>query len=147
MVAFWDTSALIPVFFKEDSSKILSNLFVERVENVIWDLTPIEIFSALCRRQRQKEISTEEFDRAWRAWQLIESKVYQVRSYESVKDRAVRILRIHPLKAADAMQLAAALVSTKEISQGHYFFTLDRSLCEAANKEGFSVIEVGSPSA
>jgi hypothetical protein len=40
--------------------------------------------------------------------------MYEVGAIQRVKDRAIRLLRIHPLRAADALQLAAAMVATEE---------------------------------
>jgi predicted nucleic acid-binding protein len=60
--------------------------------------------------------------------------------YEGVRERAERLLGIHLLSAANALQLAAALVSVEEKTRGFRFVTLDEKLAEAASKEGFSVI-------
>jgi predicted nucleic acid-binding protein len=54
--------------------------------------------------------------------------------------RARRLLETHPLSAADALQLAAALVMTEERPTGTEFVTFDIRLAEAANKEGFPVL-------
>ncbi len=47
---------------------------------------------------------------------------------------------IHPLRAADAMQLAAALVWTEDATSGAEFVCLDQNLREAALKEGFTIL-------
>jgi uncharacterized protein len=51
----------------------------------------------------------------------------------------MRLLRVHPPRAADAVQLAAALVATSEDPSQFAFLTSDRQLREAAEKEGFTV--------
>lgn len=48
-------------------------------------------------------------------------------------------LRVHPLRAADALQLAAALVSCGEDPHGFSFLTGDDRLRLAAEREGFDV--------
>jgi hypothetical protein len=45
----------------------------------------------------------------------------------------------HPLRAADALQLGAALVWCEEQSHGEVFVCLDARLREAARREGFSL--------
>jgi antitoxin (DNA-binding transcriptional repressor) of toxin-antitoxin stability system len=56
-----------------------------------------------------------------------------------VKERAIRLLRVHLLQAADAMQLTAALVAFKERTAGNRFLTADLRLAKAAFLEGFAV--------
>jgi predicted nucleic acid-binding protein len=47
---------------------------------------------------------------------------------------------VHPLKAADALQLAAAYRWAAERPDGHEFVSLDGALSRAAEAEGFSVV-------
>lgn len=57
-----------------------------------------------------------------------------------VRNQAIRLLGLHPLRAADALQLAAALVWADRRPRGHPFVCLDAGLREAAHAEGFSVL-------
>ena len=59
---------------------------------------------------------------------------------EKVRERARGLLEIHPLRAADSLQLAAALIASEENPQSLFFVTLDRRLKDAAEKEGFGVL-------
>ena len=59
------------------------------------------------------------------------------RSYEC---GAERLLDIHPLRAADSLQLAAGLLWAQERPAGREFVCLDGRLREAARREGFSII-------
>lgn len=56
-----------------------------------------------------------------------------------VRERAHRLLEIHPLRAADALQLSAALIATEDQPNGFGFVTCDEVLATAAEKEGFTV--------
>jgi len=47
------------------------------------------------------------------------------------------MLRVHPLRAGDALQLAAALLGSEGDPKSLELMTLDEQLSEAANKEGF----------
>ena len=47
----------------------------------------------------------------------------------------------HPLRAADALQLGAALVVAENRTAPLTFVTFDRRLAEAAEREGFEVLE------
>lgn len=58
----------------------------------------------------------------------------------TLRDRASYLVAVHPLSAADALQLAAALVSSEATPQGEGFVTLDDRLRTAARAEGFTVL-------
>jgi len=47
---------------------------------------------------------------------------------------------VHPLAAADAIQLGAALVAASDRPETLEFVTLDRPLARAAQLEGFRVL-------
>jgi hypothetical protein len=64
----------------------------------------------------------------------------EVQPTEPVRLRAERLLTVHPLRAADALQLAAALLWGEDTPQGLDFVCLDQNLREAARKEGFAVL-------
>ena len=59
---------------------------------------------------------------------------------ERVKASARRLLRLHPLRAADALQLGAALAWADGAPEGLIVHTFDRRLAAAAEREGFRVI-------
>jgi predicted nucleic acid-binding protein len=63
-----------------------------------------------------------------------------VTDVEVVRDRAERLLAVHAIRAADALQLAAALVLVREQSRGRDFVVADGVLAAAAEAEGFNVI-------
>ncbi len=53
----------------------------------------------------------------------------------------MRLLRTHSLRAADALQLAAARAASEERPDTLPFVTLDERLALAAQREGFAVIQ------
>lgn len=57
-----------------------------------------------------------------------------------LRDRAGRLLAAHPLRTADALQLAAALAWCDDVPRGESFVCLDERLREAARREGFAVL-------
>jgi hypothetical protein len=59
---------------------------------------------------------------------------------ERVLGEARRLLRVHPLRAADALQLAAALQWSGPHVVGAELVTLDERLRLAARLEGFSIV-------
>jgi predicted nucleic acid-binding protein len=71
---------------------------------------------------------------------LVYSAMAQIVVLEQVAERALRVLDLHTLRAADALQLAAALVASRERPQDLPFVTLDEHLAEAAEREGFPLV-------
>lgn len=63
---------------------------------------------------------------------------------EAVKSTAVRLLRVDPLRAADALQLGAALCWTRNAPAGRSLITLDQRPAQAAARGGFSVLPLAS---
>ena len=59
---------------------------------------------------------------------------------DELSSKALRLLGVHPLRAADALQLAAALLWAREIPGGRDFVCLDERLRTAAILEGFHVL-------
>jgi len=64
----------------------------------------------------------------------------EVQPSEEVRQTALRLVRMHNLRAADALQLAAALVWARHVPTGLDFVCMDARLRTAAEKEGFSVL-------
>ena len=59
---------------------------------------------------------------------------------EPVRARAKRLLGIHSIRAADALQLAAALAVVYDDPRNQGFVCLDDRLAAAARREGFAVL-------
>jgi uncharacterized protein len=141
-VKFWDASAIVPLVALEKETGEYRTLLAEDTDIVVWFLTPVEVISALTRRLREKSLKPMEFSRAKEHLATLEKAWSEVISVERVRERARRLLETHPLRAADSLQLAAALLTSEETPEGFPFVTLDRRLSDAAEKEGFHVIGV-----
>lgn len=136
---FWDSSAIVPLLLNEARTPAIVALFREDSEQVVWCLTVVEVGSSLARRSREglepdmDETARSTLSRLAASWQ-------EVVSLESVRARTLRLLRSHPLRASDALQLAAALLVSDERPESLPFVCLDDRLSEAARREGFSVV-------
>lgn len=138
-MTFWDSSAIIPLLVRQPASARVDPWWERDPRLVLWTLTPVEITSALWRLVRDGSISEREAQAAdLRAQQLADASRL-VTDIEGVKALARRTLRLHALRAADAMQLAAALVWVAGRPQGRTFLTLDERLATSARREGFDV--------
>jgi predicted nucleic acid-binding protein len=136
---FWDSSAIIPLLVLEKESTYCVEALRADGDILVWTMTQIEVFSALCRRLREGSLGPEAFDAARKRTRDLFESVFEVISLGKVKERALRLLQVHPLKAADALQLAAVLVATEENVTRLPIMCFDDRLVTAARLEGFEV--------
>jgi predicted nucleic acid-binding protein len=137
---FWDTSALIPLVLPEPRSAALTQAVVADREVTVWWGTPVECLSATYRRHRDSPLPGPALNGALTRLRALVEDADTVAPTDEVRRRAGRLVASHPLRAADALQLAAALVWCEEQPAGEAFVCLDDRLREAARREGFTVL-------
>jgi predicted nucleic acid-binding protein len=137
---FWDSSAIIPLCLKEEMSETVKRLLKADEDLAVWWATRVECFSVLSRRRREGTLSSDAELKAKALLSALSTAWSEVQPCELVRQRAERLLAIHPLRSADSFQLAAALIWAQENPQGHEIVCLDQNLQEAAYKEGFTVL-------
>jgi hypothetical protein len=134
---FWDSSALVPLLVTEASSDLRRKQYDVDPWAVVWFGTLAEIESSLVRRQRDGQLPADVEHAARKRLHEMTKQWTEVTPTTEVRARAIRLLRVHPLRAADAFQLAAALIFCREQPQHLPFLTADQRLRDAANLEGF----------
>jgi len=139
-VRFWDASAVVPLVVAEAQTTQCRTLLAEDPEIVIWCLTPVEIISALTRQLRENALKGSDFRRAKGQLLVLERAWSEVTAVDRVRELARRLLERYPLRAADALQLAAALVLSDPDPRTTAFVTLDQRLGAAAEQEGFPLL-------
>ena len=107
---FWDSSAMVPLIVNEEETEYCLKTLSDDQEMLIWCLSKVEVISALCRRVRDRTLSEAAFQKAKRHLNDLIEHAYEVKAIEKVRNRALRLLEVHPLRAADACQLASVLV-------------------------------------
>jgi len=137
---FWDTSAIIPVLLPEPRSAALTEALASDREVTLWWGTPVECLSAVYRRHRDSPVPAPLLTEALSRLRALVEDADTVSPTDEVRRRAGRLVAAHPLRAADALQLGAALVWCEEQSHGEVFVCLDDRLREAARREGFSLL-------
>lgn len=109
-------------------------------EVVVWWGSSIECVSALTRRSLAGEVDEEEMIRSLDRLDKLEASWEEVVPSRSIRSSAKRLLRVHPLRAADAIQLAAALAISEGAPETAEIVSLDERLNRAAGREGLRVI-------
>lgn len=133
---YWDASALVPLAVAESASDRLRAL-ARGGEIVTWCLSAVEIASAIERRARDGSLAVAGRRVALETLHDLSASWIEITAVAAVRDRACRLLAVHRLRSADALQLAAALVAAGDRPAGHEFACTDARLSEAANREGF----------
>jgi predicted nucleic acid-binding protein len=139
-VRFWDSSALVPLLCKELQSARCRAWLREDPVMVVWALAGTEIVSALAQRRRDGAMTATAFKAAKRRLVQLEAAWNEVANLDAVRARAGRLLETHPLRAADARHLGAALLAVEDRPHGIVFVTFDLRLADAAESEGFEVL-------
>lgn len=136
---FWDSSALVPLVIEQPGSAQAERWMAEDGDAVTWSLTPVEVVSALRRLVRDGLLVEHAATQAETLCDELLARAHVVTHVDRVKEAARRLLRVHALRAADALQLGAALAWAENQPSGLTLHTLDARLALAAEREGFRV--------
>ena len=109
---------------------------------LVWGGSRVECVSALARLERDATLDGRQARAAYDRLEELAQGWHEIEPGEMVRETAMRFLRVHPLRAADALQLAAAFVAAENRPSSLEVATLDDRLAEAAGKEGFVLVAV-----
>ncbi len=140
---FWDSSAIVPLVLSQDRSDHVRAVVERDAEMIVWWGSPVEVLSALARSERERDLTTPDAEQARRTLHRLSDRWNEVQPADEVRERAGSLLLRHPLRAADALQLGAALTWARGRPPGHAFLSLDERLVQAARGEGFELVEAG----
>ena len=137
---FWDTSALVALGSDEAKRPLALRILRTDDRMAVWWGTTVEYVAALSRREREGSLSIEEASRHLLHLHALSQVWSEVQPGQRIRTWAQRLLRVHPLRAADSLQLAAALVAAEEDPSSIGFVCFDTRLNQAASREGFRVL-------
>jgi uncharacterized protein len=136
---FWDTSALVPLLVRQTSTVRMRALYRADTAVAAWWGTRVECESALCRLAREVKLQRRSVSAARGRLDRFATTWHEVQPLDALRETARRLLRTHNLRAADAVQLAAALAASDGRPTTLAFVCLDDRLAAAAELEGFVV--------
>ena len=139
---FWDSSALVPLLVTQSTSTAIRAIATSDPEMFVWWAAEVECSSALIRLRRELVLAADGAKSGFEKLKRLAERWDEIEPSETLRETAIRFLRVHPLRAADAMQLAAAFVAADGRPSSLEVVTLDDRLSEAARKEGFMLIDV-----
>jgi len=141
---FWDASAIVPLLMTEATTKTLQGLAAADPAMLVWWATEVECASAIARLEREGALDAPAVIDAFDRLKRLADGWHEVDPNDGIREAAVRFVRVHPLRAADALQLAAAFVVAERRPSSLEVITLDERLAAAARKEGFALVELPS---
>jgi len=136
---YWDASGIVPLLVRQTQTPAMERLLAQDPAVVTWWGTPVECLSALMRLLREGRLAVADVRAAERRLHELRNGWDEVLPGEACRRTAERMLRVHALRAADALQLAAALIAADHDPRRLDVVCLDQRLSEAAGKEGFAV--------
>lgn len=144
---FWDSSAIVALIADEAQAPIAHQVLEADDQMAAWWGTSVECVAAVARQERDAGIGVERTAELLHRLDTLATQWYEVHPGRRVKTIARRLLRVHPLKAADALQLAAAVAVAEDEPGSIGFVSFDARLNEAAGREGFTLRVSGGASA
>lgn len=136
MITYFDTSSLLKFIIKEIGSEENLNIWNFSDEKVCSQLTRTEMHSALMRKVREGSISASAMRARLNAMDKLFADVVLVDITSEVIDASCELVKEFPLKSADAIHLATALMVRADL-----FSSSDKKLCSAASESGIAVTD------
>lgn len=140
---YWDASAIVPLVISEPSSNDVRSWLADDPSIVTWCWTRVELASAVERRVREGILTRRHRRAVLDRFQDLAERWDEVTDVLAVRAHALALLARHPLRAADAAQLASALLLVERRDPSSVTFAcLDSRLAGAAELEGLRVLSL-----
>ena len=136
MIVFFDTSALVKRYVSEASSSAVLALWTTSSVLAVSQILYAEITAAFARRRRESPSSAQVLDDAQRVFKGDWETLRRIAVDDEVNQRVDSLLRRYPLRGADSIHLASALLLRDLLQSDVTFACADGALVAAAKQEG-----------
>lgn len=109
---------------------------------LVWWTTEIECASAVARLERDSALTPRSAKGALSRLDSLKAAWNEIDPVGPIRQMARRLLRLHNLRAGDALQLSAALAVSEGEPGSLEFVSIDDRLNDAASLEGLDVLEI-----
>lgn len=141
-MAFWDASAVVPLCVSQPATAHFRRLLRAHPRPVVWWGTSVEARSAFARLWRENAISAAESARALRRLSELRRSWNEILPTEELRALAEELPQRYQVRAADALQLAAASAWCNGRPRNRPFICYDRELAAAAVQMGFTIVRL-----
>ena len=136
MIAYFDTSALVPLVISEPTSSAAARIWDAAGRVVATPLVYVEAHAALAQAQRLGRLTRTQLRRGLKALESLDQQLDRIELTHALIRFAGGIAERHALRAYDAVHLAGALsVNGPEV----VFATGDQRLATAARAAGLAI--------
>jgi predicted nucleic acid-binding protein len=134
---FADSSALAKRYIADEKSDDFDGLLQRATSLTVSVLCVPEIISALCRRRRERALTSAQYATAKSALEtdLADATVIQIT--DEVTLSSIRLLEGSSLRSSDAIQIASALAWHADV-----FASAEARQCAAARASGLEVVKL-----
>jgi predicted nucleic acid-binding protein len=136
---YFDASALVKRYVREAGSRMVRRLLASGIVATS-RLSEVEVTFGIVRRAREGAFTAARRDRALAGFQRDMPALAVVEVIPEVTADARTLLLRHPLRAADAIQLASCLYLQRQLNQSVPFVAFDQRLLDAARTEGVAIV-------
>jgi uncharacterized protein len=143
VTTFADSSALVKLYADELGAEMVRNLS----PLIVSQLARVEVPAALWRKHRMDELSMADatlliaaFEADYFGTEEEPARFLVIAATASILDDAAQLAGIHGLRAYDAVQLASACSTLREVPEGVFFAAFGQALLAAAAREGFQLL-------
>ena len=140
--AFFDSSAIVPLCVAQPASGEARQAYRGFNRQIVAWATLIEATGAIYRAVRLRGLSELNARRALDRLAQLEKRWTEIVASDRVREIALDALRTYDLRAADAVQLASALVWCKQKPRNRSFVCFDQRLAAAGHAAGFDITGV-----
>ncbi len=141
--AYFDTSALVKRYVREQGSTQIRSL-MRRYDLLSSAITPVEILSAIWRRQRDGDLSDKDFSTLLSRVQGERIRWELVEVGDAVLTQAEKIIQIPlPMRTLDAVHVASLITFQAAASVQIPFVTSDARQRDAATHLELDVVWIG----
>jgi predicted nucleic acid-binding protein len=137
---YWDSSALIPLLLTEPRTPEILEIYRQDPAMAVWCLTPYEIWAAIARRRKEGRLRSPDIRTLRVRLSALARDWTVIRDPDAIGKTAYRILDVHGLGPAQAIQISAALAIVGGSADEIPFVTLDDRVAQAAIAEGLSIM-------
>lgn len=138
--AYLDASAAMRRLLKFRSGhELIREVWDEADDVVTVTLTHPEVYAALAAARRNRHLTERALERALTAWGELSAQLSLVVLDEPLARSAGKLARLHSLRGADAVHLAAAHASGCDV-----LLSADDALCQAAGRNGMATIDLNA---
>ena len=102
---YWDASGIVPLLVRQARTAEMERLLAQDSSVMTWWGTPVECISAIRRLVREERLAEEDARHAEQRLDALRDGWNEVLPGDACRRTAERMLRVHPLRAAAALQV------------------------------------------